>query len=161
MQQKSSPGKELTGHFALVYPGQYIKAADLHDRDVTIIIECVREEHLVMKGGRKDKKACVTMRSLKGVLLERRWVVGKTVLAEIAAATGETKIANWKGKRITLYPTTCRGQEGKMVECIRVRFKASRVAEEPPEDMTAPADEKAFLDEVDGADDEPAEGSAT
>lgn len=150
-QQQSSSGPEITGHFALVYPGKYIKAPDLHGRDVTVIIDAVHKENLVMVGGKRDQKAAITMRSLKGVVLERKWIVGKTVLSQIAETLGTPTIAQWKGQKVTMYPTTCRGQQGKTVECIRVRVRTSSKVEEPPEEMTAPADARAFVDEAEDA----------
>lgn len=135
-------GEALRGHLELVYPSEYVKAADLRGRDVTVIIADITKETLVMVGGKKDRKAVITMRARNkdgspGQLLGKRWVVGKTVLRQIGAATGEKVMANWLGKEVTMCPTTCRGKEGKEVECIRVRVRVDQHANEVPDDMAA------------------------
>lgn len=138
----ATKGEALRGHLELVYPSEYVKAADLKGRDVTIIIADITKETLVMVGGKKDRKAVVHMRARNrdgspGQLLGKRWVVGKTVLRQIGAATGEKVMDNWLGKEVTMYPDTCRGKDGKMVECIRVRVRVDQHANDVPEDMAA------------------------
>lgn len=133
----SKSGPEITSHIDLVYPTKYVKAADLRGKDVTVVIERVTWEGLVMAGGKRDTKAAIHMRSTGGKPLEKLWVVGKTVLKQIAQATGEKHIANWSGKRVTMYPTTCKGKAGEEMECIRVRVRTSATATEIPEDMAA------------------------
>jgi hypothetical protein len=51
-------------------------------------------------------------------------VAGATVLGQIEKATGEEDPKLWVGKRITIYGTTCQGEGGGEVLCIRVRPKA-------------------------------------
>lgn len=141
--------RAITGHLELLYPSQYVKAADLRGKDVTVVVDHAEWENLVMQGGKRDRKVAVHLRAVSGKRLEKRWIVGKTVLRQIAKATGKTDVATWSGERITLYPTTCRGADGTQVECIRVRFKTSTRVEELPEEMTAaPAPAPAFVDEV-------------
>lgn len=141
----SKAGEQIRGHLELVYPSEYVKAADLKGRDVTVIVEDVRREALVMVGGKKDRKAVVTMRARErdgspGRVLGKRWVVGKTVLRQIGAALKTTIIDEWIGRDVTLYPTTCRGKEGQQVECIRVRVRVDQTANAVPEDMAAAPD---------------------
>lgn len=143
-------GKPITGHVDLVFPGKYIKAADLRGKDVTVIIHAIEWEQLVMVGGKKDTKPAITMRAASGRVLEKKWIVRKTVMKMIAAATGERQVENWPGKRVTMYPTMCKGEGGAMVECIRVRVRAAATQEEPPEEMTAPVEVKDFVAEVEG-----------
>ena len=150
---KSSSGPAITGHVDLVYPTKYVKAADLKGRDVTIVIERVTWENLVMAGGKRDRKAAIHMRSVSGKPLEKLWIVGKTVLKQIAKATGDREIGAWAGKRVTMYPTTCRGGGGEEMECIRVRVRTSATANDVPEDMAAaPEPAPDFVDEADGGD---------
>jgi hypothetical protein len=135
-------GEPLRGHLELVYPSQYVKAADLKGNDVTVIVEDITRENLVMVGGKKDRKAVITMRARNkdgtpGKLLGKRWVVGKTVLRQIGASTKSAIIGEWIGQEITMYPTICRGKEGKDVECIRVRVRVDPRANDVPEDMAA------------------------
>lgn len=148
----------ISGHLELLYPSNYIKAADLRGKDVTVIIDHLQWEKLVMAGGKRDTKVAVVMRSVGGKLLERKWIVGKTVLRQIGHAMGTPDTTAWAGRPVTLYPTTCRGQKGETVECIRVRVKASRTQEEPPEEMTAPVEQRDFIDEIEG---DGADGAAT
>ena len=72
-----------------------------------------------------------------GKVLGKRWVVGKTVLRQIGAATKSTDMGEWIGKEVTMFPTACRGKEGKEVECIRVRVRVDQHANEVSEDMAA------------------------
>lgn len=146
----------MTGHVDLLFPTEYIKAADLHGREVTVIVDRVEMEPLVMAGGKRERKPVVHMKSAKGRPLSKRWVIGKTVAKQIAEATGERMVDRWAGKAVTMYPTTCRGKEGKEVECIRVRVRVNPNAQEVTEDMAAePAAHVDFADEA-GADEEPA-----
>lgn len=138
----------ITGHLELLYPSKYVKAADLRGKDVTVIIDHAEWENLVMQGGKRDRKVALHLRSTTGKLLEKRWIVGKTVLRQIAKSTGKTDVAAWSGDRVTMYPTTCRGADGTQVECIRVRLKVNARAEEVPEDMAAPVEAPAFVDEA-------------
>ena len=59
-------------------------------------------------------------------------------MKQIAATTGEREVEKWPGKQITMYPTTCRGQKGEEVECIRVKVRVNASANEIPDDMAAP-----------------------
>lgn len=148
-ERRASGSPAITGHIELLYPSEYVKACDLRDRDVTVIIDHLAWENLVMAGGRKDRKVTVHLRSVGGKPLGKRWVVGKTVLRQIATTLGEVHAEKWSGQRVTLYPTTCRGKEGKDVECIRVRVRVNPAASEVPEDMAAePAPRVEFLDEA-------------
>ena len=138
----SNKGEALRGHLELVYPSEYVKAADLKGRDVTVIIDDVWRESLVMVGGKKDRKAVISMRARNrdgspGQVLGKRWVVGKTVLRQIGATLRSVLMDEWIGKEVTLYPTTCRGKEGKEVECIRVRVRVDQAANEIPAEMAA------------------------
>jgi hypothetical protein len=138
----------------LLYPSEYVKAADLRGKDVTVVIDHCEWEDLVMAGGKRDRKVAVHLRSVSGKKLEKRLIVGKTNLRGIAATTGEKVVEKWSGAKIALYPTTCRGADGKQVECIRVRVRADQRAGELPEEMTAtPAPRVDFVDEAeaDGA----------
>ncbi len=154
--------KAISGHLELLYPSKYVKAADLKSKDVTVVIDHAEWEDLVMQGGKRDRKVALHIRSVKGKPIEKRWIVGKTVLRQIAAACdGEKDVAKWSGKPVTMYPTTCRGADGKMQECIRVRVKTNPRADDIPEDMAAlPTPPPAFVDEVEGEGDGAATGDA-
>lgn len=132
---------ELTGHFALVYPSKYIKAADLGGQDVTVTILRVRRETIEMEGGKKDQKAVFYLADSRGRPLEKTWVAGKTVLKQVGAALGTPTIGEWKGQRVTMYPTTCKGKGGETLECIRVRARVGR-GTDIPESMAEPNGEQ-------------------
>lgn len=148
---KSTLGPRITGHVDLVFPSQYVKAADLKGRDVTVIIADIHYEDLVMAGGKRDRKPSITMTTVSGKPLEKRWIIPKTVAKQIAQTLGEKRVECWAGKRVTMYPTTCRGQRGEEVECIRVRVRTSQSQEEPPPEMAAPVEQKAFVEEAEEA----------
>jgi hypothetical protein len=144
--------KEITDHYELIYPSEFVKAADLRGRDVTVRIVRVDMEMLNLPGmSRKEPKAVATMASRAGKTLEKRFVLNKTNLKLIAGVTGQKRVADWKGKEITLYPTTTKCK-GEIVECLRVRAKVNAHAEDVPEDMAAPVEKPAFVDEVGGGD---------
>lgn len=153
---KSTMGPPITGHVDLVFPSQYLKAADLRGREVTIIIAGVNKEHLVMAGGVRDIKPAITMTTVNGRPIEKRWIIPKTVAKQIAATLGEKRVEKWIGHRVSIYPTTCKGQRGEEVDCIRVKVRVSQTQEEPPAEMTAPVEQPAFID-----DDEASDGAAT
>lgn len=151
-ERRPGTGPAVTGHVDLVHPTAYVKAADLKGRDVTVEIVKVTWEDLVMAGGVRSRKPALHMRSTKGKPVEKLWIVGKTVCKQIAASVNEREVQNWTGKRVTMYPTTCRGQRGEEVECIRVRVRVNARADEIPDDMAAaPAPAPAVFDDEDEA----------
>lgn len=145
---KDGAGTKLTGHLELLHPSKYVKAADLRGKDVTVVIDYLTRENLIMAGGKRDQKIAISLRSVGGKSLDKKLIVGKTVLRMIGGAIGDRHVERWSGCRITLYPTTCRGADGSTVECIRVRVRTAQTQEEPPAEMTAPVDPKDFMDEV-------------
>lgn len=154
MGKQATPDVEVTGDHRLVYPSKYLKAVDLRGKDVTIVIDHVTMTDLVMAGGKTDRKAVIHMRSVAGKLLEKTWPVGNTVLGQIAEALDRKVVREWKGGRVTMYPTTCRGKKGETVDCIRVRLRENPRASEPTDEMAAPPRPE-FVEEaeagVDGA----------
>ena len=158
---KPGSGAAITGHVDLVYPTKYVKAVDLRGKDVTVIVDRVTWENLVMAGGKKDRKVAIHMRSVGGKHLEKLWIAGKTVVKQIAKSLGEKDVGKWPGGKVTMYPTTCRGGGGEEMECIRVRVRTSATAVDIPEDMAAaPETPPDFIDEAeaDGAREPGAEG---
>jgi hypothetical protein len=109
-------------HVDLLFPSDYITAADLRGRDVTVVIEGIEPRHeLRREGGKKDHKPVVRMKNSA-----KKWVLNKTNARAIAKLYG-TEVMGWLGKAVTLYPTKARfGSEE--VDAIRVR---PRVANGP------------------------------
>lgn len=144
-------GKIITGHYRLCYPTEYVGAHDLHGKDVTVVIDHAERETLTLEGGRKEEKVVLHLRSVAGKALGKRMVANKTNMKLIAATLRETLVDKWSGQRITLYGTTCRGADGKQVECLRVRARVNSSADaaDLPNDVTeAPAPRVAFADEA-------------
>jgi hypothetical protein len=101
----------------LLRPSDYIRAADLNGKDVTVTIkEVVAKYEMIYQGGRKEKKAVLYFEgSEKGFVLSAK-VNLKAIIAQHGNETD-----NWVGKKITLYedPDVMFGKE--KVGGIRVR----------------------------------------
>lgn len=125
-----------TGHFRLLFPSNHICAADLRGSDVTVLVDRLEHQELRVEGGRKETKLVLFMRTPKGTPLGKSFVLNKTNAKTIAGLYGPV-VEAWKGKAITVYPTTCKlGRE--TVECIRVRQRAGRATEIPAEFAAPP-----------------------
>lgn len=136
-------GERITGHFELLYPSDYVKAADLGGKDLTVVIDRVEWDNIPQAGKREKKRKPVAfLRTVDGKALGKRLAMGKTIARQIVDSTGEKEADKWPGKRITIYGTTCRGVEGRDVECVRVRTRVNANATEAPSAATdeAPRD---------------------
>lgn len=97
----------------ILFPSKYVKAADLNGKPVTLTIS-----HLVVEkmghGAEEEKKPVLYFaKATKGLVLNR------TNGMIIGALYGD-ETDDWKGKRITIYPTKVRAF-GSMQDAIRVR----------------------------------------
>lgn len=101
-------------HYRLMYPSEYLNAADLHEKEVSVTIESVAMEDVPGVDGQKKKKPVVTFAGK-----QKRFPLPKTCAKAIAARFGKDTEA-WLGKKITIYPTECMAF-GQQVECIRVK----------------------------------------
>jgi hypothetical protein len=91
------------------FPGQYLKAADLQGKRVSVVIERVDLEDI---GG--DQKPVLHFRGkTRGVVLN------KTNANAIWAINGSDDTDEWGGTSIILYPSKTDFQ-GKRVDCIRI-----------------------------------------
>lgn len=82
--------------FDELYPGRFIKAGDLKGRDVNLTItEVVMEE---LEGSKKQFKGVISFKEVP-----KQLVLNRTNGECIKAMFGR-KIADWIGKRITIYP---------------------------------------------------------
>ena len=112
MKKEPEHVDDFRGDADLLFPSKYLKGVDLQGEDVTITIERVEKgAELVKVGGEVDRKPVI---HLKGT--EKMWVLNKTNMNSIAGHHGK-KVAEWLGKKVTLYPAPWRG--GGV--CIRVR----------------------------------------
>lgn len=101
-------------HYRLLYPSEFLNAADLRDKDVKVTIEKVCVEQVPGADGAKKPKPVV---HFKGA--DKRWPLPKTCAKLLAQAFG-SDTDKWAGKSVTLYPTECMAF-GQMTECVRIR----------------------------------------
>lgn len=139
-------GKLIQGHIMLAFPSNFIKAADLRDKDVTVLVDRVEMDSLPMNGGKKETKVVLTIKKRDGSPIAKKLVLNKTNATAIAKLYGP-KVEAWKDKPITLYPTTTTfGRQ--TVECVRVRVTGEHNGTDPGDHMnntdeepTPPADD--------------------
>jgi len=110
----------------LLFPNDYIGAPDLQGRDVTVTIARIQIDELrSVDGNGNEKKPVVYFKEMEErhrngkSPTNKRLVLNKTNAMVIAKLHGH-ETDDWRGKRITLYPTTCQAF-GDTVECIRIR----------------------------------------
>jgi len=111
-------------HYKLLFPSTYLCAADLQGQDVHLTIRRVVVQELEGTGGEREKKPLVYFEETKAKAdetgtKEKRLVLNVTNAKVIALMHGN-EVADWSGKRITLYATTCESF-GETVDCVRVR----------------------------------------
>jgi hypothetical protein len=92
------------------FPNKYLKASDLHDKDVTVTIKSAGLEEV---GFDQEKKLVL---SFAGT--EKLFVANKTNAYAIARLHGQ-EIAGWGGKRITLCTKQVEYQ-GRLTDAVRV-----------------------------------------
>lgn len=99
--------------YELLFPGEYLREADLRGNEAVVTIESIAMETLRMTGGGQAQKPVIR---LKGT--EKKLVLNKTNAKAIAAQLGKDT-DDWIGKKIRLIPAKDRfGKE--MVDCIRI-----------------------------------------
>jgi len=101
-------------HVSLMFPSEYLCAADLQGQDFTLMIAVVEQKSLRMDDGTMEPKWIL---SFQGA--QKKMVLNKTNAKMIASIHGKDS-DDWLQKEVTLYPTTCQSF-GETVECIRVR----------------------------------------
>lgn len=109
-------GKQDNPQFdvALMFPSDYLKAADLDGEPITLTISEVLRDKLRMVNGSKVEKYLVRFKETPKLL-----VLNRTNARAISSVLREPKAINWPGERIILNPTTCEAF-GEIVDCIRV-----------------------------------------
>jgi hypothetical protein len=101
-------------HYRLMYPSEYLNAADLLGKEFKVVIARVEMEEVPGVDGQKKSKPVVHF--AKG---HKRFPLPKTC-AKVMAGKFGPNTEDWIGKTITVYPTTCQAF-GQTVECVRVR----------------------------------------
>jgi predicted YcjX-like family ATPase len=99
--------------FDELYPGRFIKAGDLKGRDWTLTIARVVLEEL--EGTKKQSKGVIAFRET-----QKELVLNRTNGECIKAMFGR-KLADWTGKRITIYPANIQSD----LADIAIRIKGS------------------------------------
>lgn len=125
---------KVTLNDSLLFPNEFLAAAELLGKDLTLTIATISKQALQMRGGGKKTKAVVTFKDHA-----KKLVLNVTNAESIAVMHG-TKAEAWVGKQVTFYPTTTTfGRD--TVDCIRVREVQPK--EELPPD---PEEEKALTE---------------
>lgn len=117
----------------LLFPTEYLGAADLKGKDVDLTIASLAVEDLRTDGG-TEKKPCIYFEEVnrsceRNGTKPKKLVLNKTNMKAIAALHGY-EADEWTGKRITLFPTTC-PSFGEIVDCIRVKPTVPKPKPEP------------------------------
>lgn len=122
-------------HWRSLTDSTYLRAADLLDpntgtrREFTLDIESVAGGTLVGEGGRKTRRPIVQFKGAR-----KPFGVNATNAKTLTALAGSPMTERWVGLRVTLYVTTTRDlATGEVIDCIRIRPKAGKVADEMPE----------------------------
>jgi hypothetical protein len=93
-----------------LFPGRFLKAGLFKGHDVTVTIATVRTEELPSETGGTKVKGILSFEGKKMEL-----VLNRTNGEAIKAMFGHV-LADWIGKRVTLYPSTFNGEP-----CIRIK----------------------------------------
>ena len=121
-----------------VFPGKYLRAADLKGKPHTVTIESAPFETLKSLDGKETQKIVLHFKNA-----EKSLPLNVTNFDAVCDATSFFDTEDWPGQRIELYPTkTTMG--GKTTDCIRIRRpSASRpaAAAPPPPPPLEPANE--------------------
>jgi hypothetical protein len=110
----------LTFEDKLLFPSEYLQAADLKGRTVTVEIESIDPwaELRTQGGGKKQKPVVHLVGKIKKLVLNK---TNATAIAEVHGGDA----SKWTGRRIVLKPARDKFG-GKMVDCIRVDVEATR-----------------------------------
>jgi len=102
------------------FPGQYIKAADLQGRKISVMVSHVAMEEI----GGDHKPVCYFMGKDRGLVLNK---TNASIIAEMHG--WETD--DWQGKPIILYPARVEFQ-GRIVDAIRVELTIANSTTQKP-----------------------------
>ena len=131
MAEKSRSDRiEDYNHVSLLFPSDYITAADLRGRDVVVVLDKIEPRHELRRQSGKDYKPVVRLRGK-----DKAWVLNKTNANRIIEAVGSDETGDWEGWSITLY--SCKvDYQGKRVDAIRIDPPGGAVRQ--PERIEAP-----------------------
>lgn len=120
-----------------LFPSKYVKAADLGGKTVTLTIKELKVEKMGHGAEEERKPVLYFSNATKGLVLNR------TNAMTIANLYGDES-DEWRGKRISIYPTRVRAF-GAMQDAIRIREEIP--AQPKPQAQAATVEERAEIDD--------------
>ena len=102
-------------HWKQLVNTDYIGAYALDGQDLTVTIRDVRYETITGTNGKKE--SCPVAYFVED---KKPMIMNRTNMKQITKLYGSPYVEDWKGKKITLYPTTTKFG-GEVVECLRIR----------------------------------------
>lgn len=121
-------------HWKTMMDKEFMGAHDLEGRERTLEIANVTAGEVIGEGNKKSKKPVASFANAK-----KKLALNSTNCKTIAALYGNDTV-QWRGKLITIYPTTTKFG-GEVVDCIRVKPVM------PPASKSAPANDAARNDQ--------------
>lgn len=138
----------------VMFPSENLRTADLNGQDVTLHISSVRMDSLKTDRG-VERKWFVSFLEMEErhrrdrKKENKRWVLNPTNAKTIAKMHG-SEADEWRGKAVTLYPTTCSAWGEDDVPCIRVRPTIPEPRQSAPAD-TLSDEERAAIERDESA----------
>ena len=111
--------KEL--HIDLIEESEYLKAADFHDKVVTLTIKSMEVQ--VFEGRKGDENKLVLAFSET----DKKLVMCKTNNCAFSIIISKKKAVDWKGEKITVGPHLIPVGDNPNTECIRVIHPKSKM----------------------------------
>jgi hypothetical protein len=127
--------------------GNYLKAADLSGRRVTVTFEEVTLEEMKGEGGKKLVAAFAGK--------DKKLILNRTNADTITDILGTDETEDWIGKTVVLFPSKTSFQ-GKRVDCIRIDAvrKAANGRQPPPPPPPEPEEPEPGADDFQASDDD-------
>jgi hypothetical protein len=127
--------------------GNYLKAADLSGRRVTVTFEEVTLEEMKGEGGKKLVAAFAGK--------DKKLILNRTNADTITDILGTDETEDWIGKTVVLFPSKTSFQ-GKRVDCIRIDAvrKAANGRQLPPPPPPEPEEPEPGADDFQVSDDD-------
>jgi hypothetical protein len=127
--------------------GNYLKAADLSGRRVTVTFEEVTLEEMKGEGGKKLVAAFAGK--------DKKLILNRTNADTITDILGTDETEDWIGKTVVLFPSKTSFQ-GKRVDCIRIDAvrKAANGRQPPPPPPPEPEEPEPGADDFQVSDDD-------
>ena len=116
-------------HHAALFDSTYLRWFDLQDYPALVKIIQAEKKEVTLPGGVVKNKGVLYFELMEGrIETVKPLVLNRTNRVSIAKIHGKW-VKEWPGKEIVLFQDECRGVEGDMVECIRIRARKAAKAE--------------------------------